>query len=136
MEIKFKSPGKTENVMQEEGEFVDNCGRKITVRRHIFGPECGRVVATGQVIANLGPMGQAPVSFELDSRSDGDLFQVEDILAMFEKYDSFSQLAVEDFVKKLEERRREISPVIIDPSKGIPPLPPGMMRGTPQKRPF
>lgn len=136
MEMKFSAQGPTTEIWEYGKVLSDEHGRKISSRTQILGPERGKTVYSGQVVANFGPMmGQATVTFEL-----GVYFEENLTMALaqelFAKYDEASKLSVEDFAKKLEERRRDaMAPVIIDPSKGMPTgLPPGAMPG--RRRPF
>ena len=136
MEMKFSAQGPTTEIWKYGDVLSDEHGRKISTRTQILGPEIGKTVYSGQVVANFGPqIGQATVTFELGGYPD-DALSINLAQELFAKYDESSKSAVEDFGKKLEERRRDMmAPQIIDPSKGMPPMPPGMRMGQ-RKRPF
>ena len=137
MEMKFSAQGPTTEIWEYGKVLSDEHGRKISTRTQILGPRIGETVYSGQVVANFGSMmGQATVTFELGGYPD-DALSIALAQELFAKYDESSKLAVEDFAKKMEERRRDAAaPQVYDPSKGMPPMmPPGMMPGS-RKRPF
>jgi hypothetical protein len=137
MEMKFSAQGPTTEIWKYGNMLSDEHGRKISTKTQILGPRMGETIYSGQVNANFGPMmGQATVTFELGVYPE-DALTIDLARELFSKYDDLSKAAVEYFAKKVEERRRDaVAPVIIDPSKGMPPpIPLGMMPGG-RKRPF
>jgi hypothetical protein len=122
MEIKFDGVGESKEVWEEK-VFTDEFGRRIKRRKQVLGNNPGKLVYMGEVNVNIGPMGTHLISFEVGVSEVGDLTWPE----LFSKYDGSAKLACQDFMKKVDERRRNaMAPTILDPSK-FPPrgLPPG-----------